>query len=144
LPALLGSLYPSGESIRLSAWFVGIIVLFTAASLYVSSLCASGLRAMLVSVSAMVAVPLLLQFPSVFAIYWIVRHLHSALTAAQIAWFRSMTVPFALVLGAGLLGIMLRFALVNHRSSERRVRHVGRQVACMAAWAAAGLVLLAV
>jgi hypothetical protein len=142
LPALLGNLDPSARPVRFNAPFAGIIVLLTAASLYVSSLCASGLRALLGSVSVMVAVPLLLQFPIAFAIDWIVRNLHSVLTGAQIAWFRSMTVPFALVLGAGLVGLLLRFALVNHRSSERRVRHVWRQVACMTAWVALAVILV--
>jgi hypothetical protein len=142
LPVLLGNLDPSADSLRVNGWFAGILAIFTAASLYVSSLCASGLRALLVSVSVMVAVPLLLQFPSAFAIYWIMRHLHSALTGGQIAWFRSMTVPFALVLGAGLLGLLLRFALVNHRSSERRVKHAWRQVACLTAWLTLAVILI--
>jgi hypothetical protein len=142
LPALLGNLDPSARPVRFNAPFAGIIVLLTAASLYVSSLCASGLRALLGSVSVMVAVPLLLQFPIAFAIDWIVRNLHSVLTGAQIAWFRSMTVPFALVLGAGLVGLLLRFALVNHRSSERRVRHVWRHVGCITAWLTLAVILV--
>jgi hypothetical protein len=142
LPALLQSVSAAADDVRINAWFAGTVVLVTAASLYVSSLCASGLRAVLTAISVIVAASLVVPFASEFVRPLVVRSVDSALTGAQIAWLRSMTVPFALVLGAGLLGLLLRFALVNHRSSERSVRHVWPQVACITAWLTLAVILV--
>lgn len=140
LPAFLGHFSPSGDGLRVNGWFAGTIVLLTAGSLYVSSLCASGLRALLASISVIVsviiAVPLLLG--SIFG-YW---SFHLIWTASRSNLPRWSTAPLAIAAGAGLLALLLRFALVNHRSSERSGTHVWRQVAWIAAWLSIGAVIL--
>jgi len=96
LPALL--LFVSGGAIGLNGWFVLGILVLTVGSLYVSSLCANGLQAFLLSLA--VAVILILVIP------WTVtpRVLSSAV----------LLVPLS-----ALVALVLWLALENHRSAER-------------------------
>lgn len=142
LPALLGSLSPSGDGLRVNWWFAGTIVLLTAGSLYVSSLCASGLRALLVSASVIVVVPMVLAFLASFLgppVYW---SLHRLLIGRQYGLLRSSTAPLAVALAAGVLLLVLRLALENHRSIEHSATHMWRQVAWITACVTLGVVLL--
>jgi hypothetical protein len=108
LPALLLSV--SGGAIRINAWYACAILLMTTASLYVSSLSTTGLRALLVSLPV--------SFGLMYLIVWWVQ---SQLSQLQL---------FVLLAGVG--AVAQYFALLNHRSTERGARRVGLQVFCMA------------
>ena len=77
-------------------------ILLTAGSLYVSSLCASGLRALLASAAVMVAVviavPAFLGSDIGLELYRTVR---SMLSASQAEWLRSWAEPLAVALAHG-------------------------------------------
>jgi len=142
MPALLGYIDQPADSIRVNAWFAGALVLYTVASLYISTLCPSGLRALMASIAVVlfivIVVPLLLGFlgPAVY------RSLHSALTARQYAWLQESIASLAIALAAGFLPLALWFGLVNHRSAERGLGRAWPQFACMAAWLTAAGVLM--
>ena len=141
LPALLGRFSPSGDGLRVNGWFAGAIILLTAGSLYVSSLCASGLRALLASVFVIFVVPLLLGS---FVLAQCLRSsaVHSWRRGTSLS--RSWAEPLAIALATGFVALLLRFALVNHRSSERGLAHVWPQAIWIAAWLTLGVVLLVV
>jgi hypothetical protein len=127
---------------RVNAFFTGAIVLIAAGSLYVSSLCGSGVRALLAC--GAVIVFLALAMPPVLDLVfpvWI-RIIDAALTGAQHEMIRRSTEPVMVVAGVGFLPLALWFGLVNHRSSEWDLGRVCRQAACMAAWLTVAGVLL--
>jgi len=138
LPALLGNLDPSADSIHINAAFAGVMMLFAATSLYVSSLCGSGLRALLASVFVIFGIPILLG--SVL-LPPLLRLLHPFLRRAA---FLPLTAaePLAAGLGTGLVGLLFLFGLMNHRSSERGFARVWPQAAWITAWVTLSLVLL--
>ena len=142
LPALLQAITPGAELVRVNAWFVGRIVLLAAASLYVSSLCASGLRAVMTSASAIVVVCLVVPFTYDFVRPLVVWSVDSLLTATQHVAIRWWTEPLLVATGGSFLPLVLWFGLVNHRSAERGLGRVYRQAACLAAWLAVAGVLL--
>lgn len=117
LALLLGSGLPTLFAIdgpQLNPVYLGIIVVLATASLYVSSLCSSGLRTLTVSGPAI----LLLFFP----------------LGRFIRPFDPLAMSsFEALLLAGLLVLALRFAFENHRSAERTFRRVGRQLLVMTA-----------
>jgi hypothetical protein len=141
LPALLGNLDPSARPVRFNAPFAGITVLLTAASLYVSSLCASGLRAVVTSLSAIVVGLLAVRFVVDFFPRAFASSVATVLTATQHEMLRSWTEPLLALAGAGFVSLLLWFGLMNHRSAERSGR-VWRQVGCMASVAAVLLLLM--
>jgi hypothetical protein len=109
LPILL-----AGGHVGVSAWHVGVIVFLTAGSLYVSSLCRTTLRALIVSGPLMLALGMvLLRLGSPWG-------LPNALIA----------VPTALI-----VVLMLWFAFENHRLAGHSAARVMRQ----AMWIAGGL-----
>ena len=116
--------------VRVNAWHAGAIIILTAGSLYVSSLCSSGLRAVMVSFPVMLVLSqllsVLLQRLSVFLapVYWSPR---------------AVFVPFA-----GLVALMLWFAFENHRSAEHGAGRVARQVVWMAGCLGLGVAVSAV
>jgi hypothetical protein len=142
LPALLQSISAAADDLRINVWFAGTVVLVTAASLYVSSLCASGLRAVLTSISVLVAASLVVPFAREFVRPLVVWSVDSALTATQHDALRSWTELLAIALAAGFLPLVLWFGLVNHRSAERGLTRVWRQVACIAAGLMLAFVIL--
>ena len=98
---------------QLNPVYIGIVVVLATGSLYVSSLCSSGLRTLTVSGPAILLVFLPLgRFIRPYG-------------------YVLMSPMDALVL-AGLLVLSLRFAFENHRSAERNLRRVGWQVLVMA------------
>ncbi len=143
LPALLGRFSPSGDNLRVNEWFAGTMILLAAGSLYVSSLCASGLRALLASVAVMGSVVVLVPafFGSVIGSN-VYRTILSILSASQVDFLRSWAEPLAIALAAGFLALALRFALVNYRSSDRSATRAWPQVAWLAAWLTTSFVLL--
>jgi hypothetical protein len=131
LPAVLGPFSPSGDGLRISGWHVGALTLLAVASLWISSLCASGMQALLVSASLVMIAPLF-------------RLLHSMMPARPSALFESFSSPaLTIAIGAVLLLLLLRFGLVNHRSSDRSFRRLWPQAASLSAWLLLAFVLLA-
>jgi hypothetical protein len=117
LPALLLSM--SGREIGVGPWFVAEIVMLTVSALYVSSLCGSGLRALVFSLAPAAAVT--------FAAGWL-PHLRG-----------SPALP--LVVLAVFMTLALYFALHNHRTAERGARRVLLQLFCLTGCAALTAVL---
>lgn len=110
LPLLVLLAFPGAIGpLRITEWYVCVILLLTAGGLYVSSLCASGLRALLLSLS----VPLLVMaFLSQVPVLLVSR---------------VMFVPVA-----ALMVVVLWCAWLNHRSFERGIVRLGLQVFCLA------------
>jgi hypothetical protein len=121
------------------------VVLVTTSSLYVSTLCSSGIRAMVFALPAIVGT--LLLFLSVYgpvsvAVYrrlvtWGGRPSRevflSYLTAQRVA---------VLVLGASLVMLLLCYALDNHRTADRHIRRILSQAAGIAGLLALGVCAL--
>lgn len=70
------------------------------------------------------------------------RTVLSILSASQADVLRSWTEPLAIALAAGFLALVLRFALVNHRCSDRSATRAWPQVAWIAAWLTTSFLLL--
>jgi hypothetical protein len=120
LPALLVA--SRGRAIRINEWYVCAILILTVTSLYVSSLCSTGIRALLLSVlAAFLVLPVFVQFTHG------VRHLTT--------WRAIMLSAF--------LALVLWFGLENQRTSERSAWRIARQVFVMVGCLALGGALLA-
>lgn len=155
LPFLVAAMSPSGDdAISSHLWRqnAAIAILLTTCSLYLSSLCGSGVRAMALALPIGMAAGVTLR-----AIAWAVPRLiellsiHSRLgilprgfdagplfsfgTAADVLW---------LAIIAAFVALLLRFAAVNHRTIDRSLARVLRQVACIGAFVTVGAMLLAV
>jgi hypothetical protein len=102
LPVLLG-----GGGVAFNAWYSGVIVFLTAGSLYVSSLCRSGLRALIVSAALLLAASM------------IVPRIAPADARPAAALFG---VP-----AAAVVILMLWFAFENHRLAGQSTVRVVRQ-----------------
>jgi hypothetical protein len=114
------------------------IVLLTIGSLYVSSLSSSGLRAVLVSLAAAVAVMFFLRFLLVST---------DVLRAALPRVVRQPDLPVLNVLtwlpGATIVGLILRFALVNHRFADRPASRIATQVVVLGGCLTMAVIVLA-
>lgn len=109
--------------VGVNAWHAGAIIILTTGSLYVSSLCRSGLRALMVSAPVMLALSVLSLYSA--GVYGSPRAL--------------LAVPLA-----GVVALMLWFALENHRSAEHGARRVSQQVMWMAGCLGLGVAVTAV
>jgi ABC-type transport system involved in multi-copper enzyme maturation permease subunit len=101
--------------------YAGAIVLLTVGSLYVSSLCPSTLRALMVSGALVISLSI-------------------SASRAAVAW--SFTPLAALVALVPWFALVLWFAFENHRSAERGARRVFRQVMWMAGGLALGVAVV--
>ena len=120
------------------------VTLLATGSLYVSSLCRSGLWALLMSIPAVVGSAMFLQL----AFEWLgnpayaaARRLASGMTPIlrrPVYFMPPRTLTLLLIVG--FIAIVLRFALTNHRSADRAARRVWTQVILMAAFVAAGVI----
>lgn len=156
---LLASIDPAGVMRFLSRpGFAVAVTALTVVSLYVSSLCTSGLRATLMSLSAICSVVffvgkvaewLVASGRAVFL--WAAPVSMVARTASEKAWLRFGISPIErsrlmdaleLVLVAVILAVVLRAALANHRSADPRAGRAWPQVILMAVWLTAGGLLL--
>jgi hypothetical protein len=99
---------------QLNPVYLGIILVLVTGSLYVSSLCSSGLRTLTVS------------GPAILLVFFPLGRFIRPFDALVMSSFEKLLL-------AGLLVLALRFAFENHRSAERNVTRVGRQVLVMAA-----------
>ena len=117
LPALLLSIRPAVGDIRLNEFFAGIVIVLTVVSLYVSSISASGIRALLFAIAVVAG--------GVLTINRLVLSLP----------FRNFQGRFSLslVLLAGFLAVLLRLALANHRSADLGARRVSIQAVFLSA-----------
>jgi ABC-type transport system involved in multi-copper enzyme maturation permease subunit len=115
--ALLATLHPSPEDIRVHALYFGLVILLTSSSLYVSTLCNSGVKALLLSLSA---VPVLAVW-----LRWLDAGLTFALQALGVAQFPPSAKAISLSgwlapgMAAGYVVLTLWFGMSNHRSMER-------------------------
>jgi ABC-type multidrug transport system permease subunit len=123
LPALL--LAFTGGPIRIGQRYAGVMLVLTTASLYVSSLSSSGVRALIVSLPI-----------SLFALFITVTLLMRP-GGIQLT-------PISTGFVGAVLGLGLYFALVNHRSAERGTRRILLQVLCLTGCAVLSVVLVAV
>jgi hypothetical protein len=111
LPALLMSIHPALGDDHPNELFAGFVIVLTVISLYVSSISASGIRALL------------------FAIPVVAGGMLTINRLVLFLPFRSFEgrVSLSLVLLAGLLAVLLRLALANHRSADLGARRVSIQ-----------------
>ena len=141
LPILLGYISLPEEDLRINPWYLGIVVIVAAGSLYVSSLCSSGLRALLLSLPIpLIAIVLLRVLPA--APYWSATAF-GTLTRSQGLSIERNQWRLMPVVWMIFIVIALRLAFVNHRSSERGSARVWRQVAWIAGSMALGVVVFA-
>ena len=117
LPVLLTSINPGLEGFRWPLLVVAVVVL-TSGGLYVSSVSASGLWAMLASLSA------------VFGVVWFGLFLKFRLSEMLGRGFNLDLPPDSaldLMLAVAFVVLLLWLALVNHRSAERAGRRIWAQ-----------------
>jgi ABC-type transport system involved in multi-copper enzyme maturation permease subunit len=142
VPALIGLVSWSSPEVRhaLGLWkdLLLIVVVLTTSGLYVSSLCSSGLRALLLSFPIGLGVLVYLKI-----VGWLVYRVLSPFvrTAGRPAPRHVEDWVMALLI-AGFVGLLTRLAYVNHRSMDRSVGRVSWQAACVAAYLGCGVALL--
>jgi hypothetical protein len=145
LPALLVSAARSAgvNSIPLTEWVISGVMLLATGSLYISSLCRSGLWALVMSMPTAVGSQLFLQL----SFEWLANPTYAAvrqLSGQAMPRFRPFYyVPpraLGLLLVGGVIAIALRFAFINHRSADRPAKRVWSQVILMAMFVAAGII----
>ena len=142
LPYLFATLVPSGGTnapspgIFVDRTFVTLMVAVTVASLYVSSLATSGLRAL------MATVPLILVFGWFVdaaqryvgnVVFGNVRGNRVPIVVDDLTFRATRYVPEMLV--AVFLLMLLRFAFTNHRSADRSINQVAAQLIGVLAFA---------
>jgi hypothetical protein len=143
LPALMSRLPDSTELIagELSspiAWsYVFALVAIAVSSLYVGSLCTNGLRALVISMPVALAVVqfAILGYRGAYGTFaQRLQYLWSQPGPSNRALVYELVAHSVWVVGAfAILGLLLRFGLVNYRSAERGSRRVVEQVAIVAA-----------
>ena len=116
-------------------------LLLASGSLYVSSLCRSGLWALIMSMPVIVASALFFQL----SIDWLARPAYvlvrqldgGTLTTRPFFYWPPRAMPYLLI--ACSIAIALRFAFINHRSADRPAVRVWLQVIVMAAFVTVGI-----
>ena len=148
-PAIRGEVGPlTSASI---GWAVTPIVVI---GLYISSMCANGLRALLISVPAAFAVFVMVGSTRAYSgwdwtfsqmwRFWVSIYSNPAMFAPEERGFllyRGLMNVLVIMMYAGVLGILLRFALTNHRSAERGAPRVWKQMLRLVAFLAIGITL---
>ena len=120
------------------------VILLASGSLYISSLCRSGLWALIMSMPAVVGSAALSAAQLRVVGESLVRRGEVAdrETAATIsALLRLRRKRWSYLLIAGVIAIALRFAFINHRSADRPAKRVWTQVIVMATFVAAGIIV---
>jgi hypothetical protein len=129
-PDLLAYLHPSADDFHVNAWSAGLVIALTVGSLYVSSLCTSGVKA------------LVLSLPGTFLVTGLLVVLSWASQAQAVVPARhaaELSIWLSLGLALGFLAILLWFGMSNHRSGERGVSRVWRQALWMAGYLLMGV-----
>jgi hypothetical protein len=123
-------------------------VLLTTGSLYVSSLSASGLRALVVSFPAIFAAAVLVT-SAMNMVWWTFARLMLDPAGPRLGVRVQRTLPAAayeaifVALVGGFVLLLLLLGFQNHRSADRRPKRVLPQIASIAAFLAAGVVVWA-
>ena len=91
-----------------------VVVVVTLTGLYVSTFCSSGIRALTIS------------GPALLVVFWLLGRFLTPFDADPLS-------PVGGVVLAGLLLLALYFAFENHRSAERDLKRVARQLLVMTA-----------
>jgi hypothetical protein len=123
---LLSALHPSADDIRVNPLLLAMATLLTVSSLYVSTLCNSGVKALLLSLFGAPLLILLLR--------WLDAGLTVALQALGLAQWPASAQAISLSLWlfagmtAGFVLLALWFGLLNHRSVERAAVRARSQV----------------
>jgi hypothetical protein len=107
-----------------------IAFLLATGSLYVSSLCSTGLWALVMSLPVTVG-------------SWTFLNVVLERVGLRIFVIALIPTEVKLLLVAGFIGIVLRFAFTNHRSADRPAARVWRQAIVMAAYVTAGVITTA-
>jgi hypothetical protein len=157
LPLLLGYIHMSADvgaqgsrmwSMRSIVQMTTVVVMFTTCSLYVSSSCTGGVRALVLSIPTAFAGVLFVQAVPLLAAsiaYWFLKRRiggpnHFVFPTTLIrnlyeyGWF---------VIAFGLVALVLRLALQNHRSAERSPARIFWQAIWIVGYCALGVLLLA-
>ena len=152
LPALLIYIDPSAIEFRdaLAVWrqTAVMIVLLTTGSLYVSSLSTSGLRALVVSFPTLFGTAVLFTWTMNF-VWWTFARLVLDPAGPRLSVRGQRSLPAAayeaivLALVGGFVLLLIVLAFQNHRSTDRRLKRVLPQIACIAAFLAAGVMVWA-
>ena len=129
------------EGLGIDPWYVGMVIIIAAGSLYVSSLCSSGLRALLLSLPIPLIVIVLFRVLSA-APYWGVTAF-GTLTRSRVLSIERYQWRLMPVVWVIFIAIALRLAFVNHRSSEHSPLRIWRQAAWMAGSTACAVVIFA-
>ncbi len=143
-PVVLAYLHPSAD-IDVNLWYVAtVIATFTVSSLYVSSLSASGIKAVLWSIPGMLCV-----IASLGLLAWEIDRALYALSwdrsiAATLRDAPSLTLWLLFGITVGFLALVLWFAMLNHRSSERGFTRVWRQASWLFAYLMAGFSVISI
>ena len=128
--------------------YVSPALVLTAGSLYVSSLCTSGVWALVISLPTMAGASIFMNvvlLPVANASQTAWSRLFN--TLAPNAFVRGDQIPgsvmkaVGLLLVGGFIALVMRFALTNHRSADRPAGRVWKQALLMALFATAGIVL---
>ena len=122
----------------------------TTCALYVSTLVASGVRALVTSLFAIAGAMLVLGPPASWTSAWLgqmigaglARALPGPLTGGQLRTFLYLLQPVAALMILSWLVLALSFARQNHESADRSARRVVRHVAWLFAAAVVGIALL--
>lgn len=151
LPIFLIQLAPleAFRALRMSGDFAVVIVLLTSSSLYISSLSGSGVRAMVLWLPAAIGIVFFVQGVS-RALRWVTSQLASPWMAGIVTGAvapSSVDPADVFVLAARGLSLTLApllvwFAFVNHRSSDRTAGRVLRQALAIAALVTTGMIVV--
>jgi len=128
-------------------------VVLTVTGLYVSSLCSSGLRALLMSIPAVLGTALfvgMLERPLTKAAFALVSYVPASMIPRReielpvfIPQLRLVLIPqLSLLLVGGLLALLLRFGYVNYRSTDRVRSRTMKQVMGLACGVAIALMVV--
>jgi hypothetical protein len=106
----------------------------TSVSLYVSSLTASGVRALVVSLPALAA-----AIAAINVVAWIAAEAMGVLGVggALRSLFSIHNTPAAAVIALGFVLLAASFAAVNHRSAERPITRIAMQASALIAYVSA-------
>jgi len=142
LPAMLVSLDRAiGVAGPVPAPPILLVVLFSTGSLYVSSLCRSSLWALLMSLAAtagaVVFHSIAFQWLTLVQFAW----LFAGITLTELRIEQLLQAVMALLI-AGFIVLVLWFALVNHRSADRRLKRAWQQSAVIVGFVTVGVVIL--
>jgi len=122
-------------------WSVGFVL---AVSIYVSALSRSTMRALVVTIAALVSVVVFFQLVVMVAVEQASRITHAAGRGGSLwgSWLtRNQEFAFWWPFISGLILLILRFAATNHRGADRGLVRIGLQVAAVALVGVAGFAL---